>query len=333
MISENAVHSGQVRDDYCASGRTVIQMEADALIIMRERIDHSFANACELILNCKGHIVVMGVGKSGHIARKIAATLASTGTPAFFVHPGEAKHGDAGMITSNDVVLAISYSGETEEIVSILPVIKRMDVPLITLTGKVSSSLASQADININVGVETEACPLGLAPTSSTTVALATGDAIAVALLKKRGFTMEDFARSHPGGSLGRRLLLTVDEIMHKDANIPRVDKQSLLKTALLEMTRKKLGMTTIVNDAGILAGVFTDGDVRRVLDAGIDIHTIQIHEVMNSVPKVIPLGTLAADALERMKQHKITSLIIINDTHEPVGVIHMHDILRAGIA
>nr|WP_232051931.1 KpsF/GutQ family sugar-phosphate isomerase [Aquicella siphonis] len=300
---------------------------------MSGRIDHLFAHACHIILNCKGHVVVMGVGKSGHIARKVAATFASTGTPAFFVHPGEAKHGDAGMITPSDVVLAISYSGETEEIVSILPVIRRLKIPLISMTGKCASSLARHADVNINVGIETEACPLGLAPTSSTTVALATGDAMALALLNERGFTMEDFALSHPGGTLGRRLLLTVDEIMHKGENIPRVGKEALLKTVLLEMTRKKLGMTTIVDNDGILAGVFTDGDVRRVLDTGVDIHKILIHEVMNRNPKIIPPGTLAAGALDRMKQHKITSLVVVNEQREPVGVIHMHDILRAGIA
>ncbi len=319
-------------DKICALGRAVIESEAQSIQALSERIDKHFATACQLLLDCGGRIIVMGMGKSGHIGKKIAATFASTGSPAFFIHPGEAKHGDFGMITPSDIVLAISNSGETEEILSILPFIKRLDLPLITLTGKPQSTLALAATININVSVEKEACPLGLAPTSSTTAALVMGDALAISLLEKRGFTAEDFALSHPGGTLGRRLLLKVDELMHTGASIPKVDFDATLKTALMEMTQKKLGMTTIIDHKEQLAGIFTDGDIRRAFDNNVDIHNTGIEQVMTKNPKVIRPGILAAEALHVMETHKITSLIVVDDDKKPLGVVHMHDILRAGV-
>ncbi len=316
----------------CELGRAVIETEANAIAALMDRIDHNFANACHYLLACEGRIIVMGMGKSGHIGKKIAATFASTGSPAFFVHPGEAGHGDVGMITKKDVILALSNSGETEEIISLIPVIKHLNVPLITLTGKTNSTLAQASNITLDVSIEKEACPLGLAPTASTTAALVMGDALAIALLQKRGFTAEDFALSHPGGTLGRRLLLRVDEIMHVGSAIPRVDYNALLKTALVEITQKKLGMTTVIGEDNKLAGVFTDGDVRRAFDNASDIHTTAIHQFMTKNPKVIRPGTLAAEALHIMETHKITSLIVTNEHHQPVGVIHLHDILRAGV-
>lgn len=316
----------------CELGRAVIETEANAITALISRIDEKFARACQYFLECEGRIIVIGMGKSGHIGKKIAATFASTGSPAFFVHPGEANHGDMGMITQQDVVLALSNSGETEEILSLLPFIKRLDVPLITMTGKSDSTLSKAASVNIDVSVAKEACPLGLAPTASTTATLAMGDALAISLLQKRGFTKEDFALSHPGGILGRRLLLRVDELMHKDEAIPKVSYESLLKTALMEMTHKKLGMTTIVNENDELAGVFTDGDIRRAFDNNADINTTTIQQIMTKNPKVIRPGTLAAEALHIMETYKITSLIVVDNGNKPVGVIHMHDILRAGV-
>jgi len=283
-------------------------------------------------LECEGRIIVMGMGKSGHIGKKIAATFASTGSPAFFVHPGEAKHGDFGMITRKDVILALSNSGETEEILSIIPFIKRLDIPLITITGKENSTLANAANINIDISVEKEACPLGLAPTSSTTATLVMGDALAISLLDKRGFTAEDFALSHPGGTLGRRLLLKIDEIMHIGNAIPKVDFNALLKTALMEITQKKLGMTTVIDANNQLAGIFTDGDVRRAFDNNADIHKTIVHEIMTINPKVVRKGILAAEALRIMETHKITALVVTNEDSHPVGIIHLHDILRAGV-
>ncbi len=316
----------------CALGRAVIETEAQSIQALSVRIDAHFAKACQLLLDCQGRIIVMGMGKSGHIARKIAATFASTGSPAFFIHPGEAKHGDFGMITQHDVLLAISNSGETEEILSILPFLKRLNLPLITLTGKDQSTLAKAATINIDVSVEKEACPLGLAPTSSTTAALVMGDALAISLLEKRGFTAEDFALSHPGGILGRRLLLKVDEIMHIGDAIPKVDFDATLKAALMEMTQKKLGMTTIINRDNQLAGIFTDGDIRRAFDNNADIHKTNIQEIMSKNPKVISPGMLAAEALHIMESYKITSLVVIDKNRSPLGIVHMHDILRAGV-
>lgn len=316
----------------CQSGRSVIETESNAIRHLLPRINERFAKACLHLLHCEGRIIVMGMGKSGHISKKIAATLASTGSPAFFIHPGEAKHGDFGMITAKDVVLAISNSGETEELIHILPFIKRLGLPLITLTGNPQSSLAKAATINLDISVEKEACPLGLAPTASTTAALVMGDAIAISLLESRGFTAEDFALSHPGGTLGRRLLLRVEEIMHKEDAIPKVDANALLKTALIEMTQKKLGMTTVVNDKNQLMGIFTDGDVRRAFDQNADIHHTVIGHLMTKNPKSITSHMLAADALRLMEANKITALIVVNPENHPLGVIHIHDILRAGV-
>lgn len=316
----------------CQLARSVIEIEADMIKGLTSRIDQAFYDACQHLHQCEGRIVVMGVGKSGHISKKIAATFASTGSPAFFIHPSEAKHGDIGMITPKDVVLALSNSGESEEIVSILPVIKRLGIPLISLTGKPHSTLAKAATVNIDVSVAKEACPLGLAPTSSTTAALVMGDAIAMVLLEMRGFTEQDFALSHPGGTLGRRLLLRVNELMHQDSAIPVVTTNATLKEALLEMTHKKLGMTTIVNDNGELAGIFTDGDVRRTLDSNIDIHTTNIQQIMSARPKTIQREILAAEALNLMEKNKITALVVTDHGQKPVGIIHIHDILRAGV-
>lgn len=316
----------------CRLGRAVIETEAEMISKLTARIDDSFVTACQYLHQCKGRIVVMGVGKSGHISKKIAATFASTGSPAFFIHPSEAKHGDIGMITRQDVVLALSNSGESEEIISILPFIKRLDIPLISMTGRPDSTLARAATVSIDVSVEKEACPLGLAPTSSTTAALVMGDALAMALLDKRGFTEKDFALSHPGGTLGRRLLLLVNEIMHQGDNMPVVSTRATLKETLVEMTHKKLGMTTIVNEQSDLVGVFTDGDVRRALDKEIDIHKTPISEIMSKNPKTINQHILAAEALNIMESFKITSLVVTDAANKPVGIIHIHDILRAGV-
>ncbi|MDX1902443.1 MAG: KpsF/GutQ family sugar-phosphate isomerase [Gammaproteobacteria bacterium] len=320
-------------DRICDLGRAVIDSELEAVRALKTRIDENFAQACRYLLDCKGKIIVMGIGKSGHIARKLAATFASTGSPAFFIHPAEARHGDFGMIAPGDVILIISNSGETSELLDIIPFIKRLGLPLISLTGKIESTIARIATVNINISVEKEACPLGLAPTSSTTAALVMGDALAVSLLDRRGFTPEDFALSHPGGALGRRLLLRVEEIMHKEEAIPRVSMDVPLKTALMEMTQKKLGMTTIINSDQQLVGVFTDGDVRRAFDGEADVHNTIIRDIMTPNPKVIPPHTLAVDAQRIMENHKITSLIVTDHTHKPVGVVHMHDILQAGIS
>lgn len=316
----------------CKSARAVIEIEASAIHALSARINKHFVDACHHLLSCEGRIIVMGMGKSGHISRKIAATFASTGTPAFFIHPGEAKHGDFGMITRKDVVLVLSNSGETNEILDILPFIKRLNLPLITFTGKPHSTLAQAATVNIDISVEKEACPLGLAPTSSSTAALVMGDALAISLLELRGFTAEDFALSHPGGTLGRRLLLRIDEIMHIGDAIPKVGLDALLKTALVEMTQKKLGMTTVVMPNDELAGIFTDGDVRRAFDKNADIHRTLVHEVMSKNPKIIRPGTLAAEALHVMETCKITALIVTNHENRPIGIVHMHDILRAGV-
>lgn len=316
----------------CALGRSVIETEIQAISALTQRIDQNFARACQHIIQCEGRVIVAGMGKSGHIARKIAATFASTGTPAFFVHPGEAKHGDIGMITSKDVMIALSNSGETEELISLLPFIKRLDIPLIAMCGKPDSTLAQAANVSLDVSVTKEACPHGLAPTSSTTAALVMGDALAIAILQKRGFTAEDFALSHPGGTLGRRLLLRVEEIMHSGEAVPRVDYEALLKTALVEMTQKKLGMTTVVDGENVLTGIFTDGDIRRAFDSQADIHQTKINQIMTRNPKVIHANILAAEALHIMETYKITSLIVVNHEHQPIGVVHMHDLLRAGV-
>lgn len=318
-------------DNACELGQAVVNTTASAIQALASRIDHHFAKACRYLFACKGRIAVMGIGKSGHIARKIAATLASTGSPAFFVHPAEARHGDIGMITQDDVILTLSKSGETEELILLLPFIKRLDIPLIAITGNAKSTLAQMANVNLDVHIEKEACPLGLAPTTSTTAALVMGDALAIALLQKRGFTESDFALSHPGGILGRRLL-RVDEIMHQGDAIPKVPESAPLKTALVEMTQKKLGMTTVINEKQELVGIFTDGDVRRAFDKNADVHQTQIREIMTKNPKVIPPQLLAAEAVRIMETYKITALIVTNPANKPIGIVHMHDVLRAGV-
>jgi arabinose-5-phosphate isomerase len=313
-------------------GLAVIETELASIEALKPRINDDFASACELMLNCQGRVVVTGMGKSGHIGNKIAATLASTGTPAFFVHPGEASHGDLGMITSKDVVLALSNSGETSEILTIVPILKRLGVPLISMAGKADSTLAREANFNIDVAVEKEACPLGLAPTSSTTVALVMGDALAVALLETRGFTEEDFALSHPGGSLGRRLLLHVADIMHSGELIPRVASDASLTDALLEMTRKNLGMTAIVDEDNKVLGIYTDGDLRRTLDKNIDIHKASIKEVMTAGCKTASSNMLAAEVLKLMEDYKINSILVVDENNTLTGALNMHDLLRAGV-
>lgn len=310
----------------------VIQVESQAVTALAAQINESFVEACRLMFGCKGRIVVIGMGKSGHIAGKIAATLASTGTPAFFVHPGEASHGDLGMITTQDVVLALSNSGETEEIIKILPIIKRLDVPLIAMTGNPASTLACFATTHINVSVEQEACPLGLAPTSSTTAALVMGDALAVSLLEARGFTRDDFALSHPGGTLGKRLLLRVGDIMHVNGAMPMVHKSAFISEALLEMTEKKLGMTAIVEDGNVLIGIFTDGDLRRMLAKSPNIHNTLIVDVMTPNCAVIKADALAAEAMQIMEQKKINALIVVDSQRRVIGALNMHDLIRAGI-
>lgn len=313
-------------------GLAVIQTETQAVSDLAQRIDADFVAAVHCLFACKGRIVVTGVGKSGHIGGKIAATLASTGTPAFFVHSGEASHGDLGMITSHDVILALSNSGETAEILAILPLIKRLGIPLIALTGKSQSTLAKFATVHLNVGVAQEACPLGLAPTSSTTATLVMGDALAVSLLEARGFTRYDFAFSHPGGQLGRRLLLQVRDIMHKGATIPKVSENTLVGAAVLEMTAKKLGMTAIVNAKNELLGIFTDGDLRRLLGATLSLPNCPISEVMTHDCAVIHEDCLAAEAMQVMQNRKISALCVVDDQQRLCGALNMHDLIRAGI-
>ncbi|HKQ29936.1 MAG TPA: KpsF/GutQ family sugar-phosphate isomerase [Burkholderiales bacterium] len=313
-------------------GRDVISLEADTLAALVARVNDQFALACRIIQACKGRVVVTGMGKSGHIGGKVAATLASTGTPAFFVHPGEASHGDIGMITVDDVVLAISNSGETEEILTILPIIKRMGVKLVALTGKTDSTIARQADAVLDCAVEQEACPLNLAPTASTTAALVMGDALAVALLKARGFTQEDFARSHPAGKLGRRLLLYVSDVMHTGSEIPVVKDDATLREALLEMTSKGLGMTGVVDERNRLLGVFTDGDLRRVLSREIDIRAAKITEIMTRNPRTEAADRLAAEAVNFMRTQKINGIFVVDAGGCVLGALNMHDLLRAGV-
>ncbi|MDX5334235.1 MAG: KpsF/GutQ family sugar-phosphate isomerase [Gammaproteobacteria bacterium] len=310
----------------------VLDTEADAVRALRDRVDEAFVTACRHMLACEGRVVITGMGKSGHIGDKIAATMASTGTPSFFMHPGEASHGDLGMITPRDVVIALSNSGETDEILTIVPLIKRIGVPLISMTGNPNSTLARESDVHIDISVEKEACPLGLAPTASTTATLAMGDALAVALLEARGFTADDFARSHPGGRLGRRLLLHVGDIMHKGEEIPATREGVMLAEALLEITRKGLGMTTVTDDAGTLLGVFTDGDLRRVLDHGIDVHNTSVGELMTRDCRTARESMLAVEALHMMEENRINALPVIDDTGRLIGALNMHDLLRAGV-
>lgn len=313
-------------------GKQVIQEELHAIATLSNRLNEQFEDACKLILETQGRVVIIGMGKSGHIAKKIAATFASTGTPAFFVHPGEANHGDLGMITRKDTIIALSNSGETDEILQLLPLFSRLGVPVIALCGNQQSTLAKYANINLDVSVEKEACPLGLAPTSSTTTTLVMGDALAVALLKARGFDADDFALFHPGGSLGRRLLLRTRDIMHSGANIPQVLPSDTVHQALIEMSKKRLGMTTIIDSNNVIQGVFTDGDLRRTLDQNIKLSETKIGTVMNHRFISITSDKLAAEALNIMQENNITNLVVTHH-QELVGVIHLHDILKAGIA
>ncbi len=315
-----------------ALARQVLDIEADALRVLSTRLDAGFVDAVQLVLACRGRVVVSGMGKSGHVGSKIAATLASTGTPAFFMHPGEASHGDLGMITHDDVVLALSNSGESNEIVSIVPLIKRRGAKLIAMTGNPGSTMAREADVHLNAAVDKEACPLNLAPTASTTAALALGDALAVALLDARGFSADDFARTHPGGSLGRRLLIHVRDVMHSGEALPKVDRDATLKAALFEMTRKGLGMTAVVDAAGKVAGLFTDGDLRRALEHVLDLQQARIADLMTRNPKTIRADELAVAAVEKMDTLKINGLLVVDADNTLVGALNMHDLLKAGV-
>jgi len=314
------------------SALRTIRIERDAISALVPRIGADFAQACTLMLACEGRIVVTGMGKSGHIARKIAATLSSTGSPAMFVHPAEASHGDLGMITGKDVVLALSNSGTTEELINILPLFKRKGVPFITMTGNAQSTLARASDVNLDTGVAEEACPLGQAPTASTTVTLVMGDALAMALLEARGFTREDFAFSHPGGRLGRRLLLKVRDIMHGGDAIPRVAAQTRLKDALFEISSKGLGMTTVVDESGHLCGVFTDGDLRRALDVGKDLMNTKMTDVMSVSSKTVSVDAMATEAARLMEEHRIYTLVVLDAGQQLAGIIRMHDLLQANV-
>lgn len=318
--------------DFITRGKQVLTIEKQAINQLEQYIDQSFQNACQLMFDCKGRIIVIGMGKSGHIGNKIAATLASTGTPSFFVHPGEASHGDLGMITEQDVVILISNSGETSEVINIIPVLKRIGAKMISMSGNKASSLAKLSDEHICIKVEQEACPLGLAPTASTTATLVMGDAFAVALLEARGFTSDDFALSHPGGSLGKRLLLTLKDIMHSGIHIPIVKCDDIIKDALIEMSEKGLGMTAIVNDNNQLEGIFTDGDLRRILENKVDIHQTKISDVMTTHCTTVAPNMLAAQALNIMENKRINGLLVVDESNQPIGALNMQDLLKAGI-
>ena len=320
-------------DALAASGRRVFEIEREGLAAVGARIDGAFSAACRVILACRGRVVCMGMGKSGHVARKVAATLASTGTPAFFVHPAEAGHGDLGMVTDADVVLALSYSGEADEILVLLPLLRRQGNAVIAMTGRGDSTLAREADVHLDVGVPAEACPLDLAPTSSTTASLAMGDALAVALLEARGFTADDFARSHPAGALGRRLLLRIADVMHAGDAVPRVPADARVADVLVEMSRKRLGMTAVVDRDGRLAGLFTDGDLRRTLaDPAIDVRDARIAELMTRTPVTIGADALAVEAARLMETHKISALLVVDADRQVVGALNIHDLLRARV-
>lgn len=319
-------------DELLALAADVLAIEARAVDSLRARLDDNFVAACKLCLETPGRIVVSGMGKSGHVSNKIAATLASTGTPAFFMHPAEASHGDLGMITSQDLLLAISYSGETAEVITILPVVKRIGAKLLAITGNPESTIAQEADAHLDISVDEEACPLNLAPTASTTATLAMGDALAVALLKSRGFTADDFARSHPSGTLGKRLLLHVSDVMRTGERIPAVQPDFSLRDGLMEMTEKGLGMTAIVDDKRVVLGIFTDGDLRRTLDSGADIHKTKISDVMHGECKTITANILAAEAMHILEENKITSLLVVDDNKQLVGALNIHDLFREGL-
>ena len=317
---------------HLASAQRTLQLEIAALQEILAQLDADFTAACELMLHCPGRVIVTGMGKSGHIGNKIAATLASTGTPAFFMHPGEASHGDLGMVTRNDLVLALSNSGETQEVTSLLPLLKRLGIPIVSMTGAPSSTLAREANVHLNASVSREACPLNLAPTSSTTAALALGDALAIALLEARGFSPDDFALSHPGGSLGRKLLLRVADIMHQGDTIPCVTSSASLREALLEMTRKGLGFTCVTGEDGKLLGVYTDGDLRRTLDQEPNLQQLNIIDVMTRGCKSISADLLAAEAVHLMEENKISALPVTDHQQKVIGALNMHDLLRAGV-
>ena len=319
--------------DFAASGRRVFTLEREALDAVAARIDGAFSAACRAILACRGRVVCTGMGKSGHVAHKIAATLASTGTPAFYMHPGEAGHGDLGMVTDADIVLALSYSGESDEILMLLPALKRQGNIVVAMTGRTNSTLARESDVHLDVGVPTEACPLALAPTSSTTAALAMGDALAVALLDARGFTADDFARSHPAGALGRRLLLRITDVMHSGDEVPRIGPEASISEALAEMSRKRLGMTAVVDAESRLLGMYTDGDLRRSLDdAKVDLRKTAIAVVMTRSPRTIDAGALAVEAAQLMETHKINALLVVDGEQRVVGALNIHDLLRARV-
>ncbi len=324
-------HQQPTAFDFQQVGKTVLRIEREGLEQLDQYINEDFARACALIYACQGKVVVMGMGKSGHVGKKMAATFASTGTPAFFVHPGEASHGDLGMVSKNDVVIAISNSGESNEILALIPVLKRQHITLICMTGRPDSAMGRAADVHLCVHVPQEACPLGLAPTSSTTATLVMGDALAVSLLEARGFTAEDFALSHPGGALGRKLLLHVADIMHSGDALPHVTRDASLRDALLEITRKNLGLTVVVDDLMKIEGIFTDGDLRRIFDMGIDFQRATIGEVMTPGGIRVRPNMLAVDALNLMQTKNITSILVADDDHL-LGVVHMHDMLRAGV-
>ncbi len=318
--------------DFRPLGQEVLNIEKQALEQLTQYVDEHFNRACQMIFDCDGRVVVIGMGKSGHIGGKIAATLASTGTPAFFVHPGEASHGDLGMITAQDVVMLISNSGETAEVLSIVPVLKRIGANIISMSGNVNSTLAKLANVHVCIKVEKEACVLGLAPTASTTATLAMGDAIAVALLEARGFSPDDFALSHPGGSLGKRLLLRLEDIMQKGDGVPVVNKSASMQQALLEMSQKGLGMTTVIDDQGKLLGLFTDGDLRRIFDLKVDLHSTRIGEVIHSNCITAPAHMLAAEALKLIEDKKINGLVITDEDNRPIGALNMQSLLKAGV-
>jgi len=314
------------------SAQRTLSLEIEALQDLLPRLGEDFVRACELMLACTGRVVVVGMGKSGHIGKKIAATLASTGTPAFFVHPAEASHGDMGMLTAGDLVLALSNSGSTAEILTLLPLIKRLGIPLVSMTGRANSPLAEAAEVNLDAAVRQEACPLQLAPTASTTAALALGDALAVALMEARGFTAEQFALSHPGGALGKRLLLRASDLMHSGERLPKVPHNASLQEALLEMSSKGLGMTCVVDDDGRLVGIFTDGDLRRAFDREWDLRRATIEPLMTKNPRVAQPAMLAAEVLHLMQTHKINTLVVVDSDNRPLGALNMHDLLQAGV-
>lgn len=331
-IMRNMNKSLSVSPNALALGRQVLDIEASAVQALSARLDDSFLHALELILNCEGRVIVSGMGKSGHIARKIAATMSSTGTPAYFVHPGEASHGDLGMVASSDVFIALSYSGESQELLTIVPIIKRQGAKLISMTGNPASSLARVADVHLNAAVDKEACPMGLAPTASTTASLALGDALAVALLDAKGFSAEDFALSHPGGSLGRKLLTRVSDIMRSGDRMPMVPENAMLSSALMEMSRKGVGMTAIVNEKNVVMGIFTDGDLRRTLEKNLDFGSTPVKSVMSANPRCIGPDSLAAEAVQLMEQYNISQMLVVNEQHQMLGALNMHDLLHAKV-